>query len=54
MMFWKLLTGLSRATFHLSRSATALGAAIVISVGVYDFLKTRREREARQLPRRLR
>lgn len=53
-MFWKFLSGMSKASFHLGRSATALGAAIIISVGVYDFLKARREREERQLPRRMR
>lgn len=44
-MFWKFLAGLSKATFHISRSATALGAAVVISVGVYDFLKARKKRD---------
>ena len=44
-MFWRFLAGLSKATFHLSRSATALGAAVVISVGVYDFLKARSQRD---------
>lgn len=44
-MFWKFIAGLSKATFHLSRSATAIGAAVVISVGVYDFLKARRGRD---------
>jgi len=47
-MFWRFLTGLSKATFHLSRSATALGAAVVITIGVYDFLRARREHEERR------
>jgi len=49
-MFWKFLAGLSKATFHISRSATAIGAAVVISVGVYDFLKARKKRD--EQPRR--
>ncbi len=49
-MFWKFLAGMTKATFHLSRSATALGAAIVITVSVYDFLKSRRPRD--EVPRR--
>jgi len=44
-MFWKFLAGLSKATFHISRSATAIGAAVVITVSVYDLLKARNKRD---------
>lgn len=43
-MFLKFLAGLSMATFHISRSMTAVGAAVVITFGVYDFLKARKKR----------
>jgi len=49
-MFWKVLAGMAKGSFYLSRTATALGAAVVISVGVYDMLKARQRREqARRL-----
>lgn len=44
-MFWKFLAGLAKGSFYISRSATALGAAVVITVGVYDFLKARQTRD---------
>lgn len=50
-MIWKFLAGLAKGSFYLSRTATALGAAVVISVGVYDFLKSRQTEDA---PRRRR
>jgi len=50
-MFWKFLAGMAKGSFYISRSATALGAAVIITVGVYDFLKARRQREE-ELPRR--
>lgn len=43
-MFWKILTGAAKAAFHLNRTVTGVGAAIVITVGVYDFLKHRPKR----------
>ena len=52
-MFWKFLAGLAKGSFYLSRTATALGAAVVISVGVYDFLKSRQTKEL-PAPRRRR
>ena len=52
-MFWKFLAGLAKGSFYLSRTATALGAAVIISVGVYDFLKSRRTDEAPQRRRRM-
>jgi len=46
-MFWKILTGAAKAAFHLNRTATALGAAIIITVSVHDFLKKRRQQNDR-------
>lgn len=49
-MFWKVLFGITKVSINLSRSATALGAAVVITVGVYDYLKSRNNTEqARRL-----
>jgi len=48
-MFWKFLAGLAKGSFYISRSATAIGAAVVITVGVYDFLKARREQPRRRM-----
>lgn len=44
-MFWKILTGTARAAFHINRTVTALGAAVVILMGVHDFMKQRRNRK---------
>lgn len=44
-MFWKILSGVLRTSVTLSRTATALGAAIVITVGVYDFMRARKRQE---------
>ena len=44
-MFWKILTGFARAAITINKSVTAIGAAVVITVGVYDYLKHRKERE---------
>ena len=49
-MFWNFLSGLAKGSFYLSRTATALGAAVVITVGVYDLLKERKRRD--EEPRR--
>lgn len=42
IMFWRIVLGVTKVSVNLSRSATALGAAIVITVGVYDYLRARR------------
>jgi hypothetical protein len=44
-VFWKILTGLTRTTIAINKSVTAVGFAIVVGVGVYDFMKARKERQ---------
>lgn len=44
-MFWKILTGVASAAFHINRTVTALGAATVILIGVHDYLQARKRRE---------
>jgi uncharacterized protein HemX len=48
-MFWKILSGLTRTTIAINKSVTALGLALVIGVGVYDFMKKRKQDEQRRL-----
>lgn len=43
-MFWKILHGCTRTALAINKSVTAVGFAIIVGVGVYDFLKARRER----------
>lgn len=50
-MFWKVLAGMAKGSFYLSRTATALGAAVVITVGVYDFLKARKRHDEQPVRR---
>ena len=40
-MFWNVLSGILRGSVMISRSATAIGASIVITVAVYDYVKRR-------------
>lgn len=47
IMFWKILIGAGKAAFHLNRTVTALGAAIIITVSVHDFLKKRKRMQDR-------
>mgnify|MGYP000308232408 CR=1 FL=1 len=44
-MFWKLISGVTRFSVAAHRSVTALGVATIIAVGVYDFLKARKDRD---------
>lgn len=41
-MFWKILSGAARAAFHVNKAVTGFGAALVIGIGVYDFIKRRK------------
>lgn len=52
-MFWNVLSGIVRTTVAINRSLTAVGAAVIITVGVYDFLK-HRQRRRDDFPPRLR
>jgi hypothetical protein len=45
-MFWKILIGTANAAFHINRMTTAIGAAIIITVGVHDYLKARKKKNA--------
>ena len=47
-MFWKILSGVARASIAINKSVTALGLALVIGVGVYDFMKKRKHDERRR------
>jgi len=47
-MFWKILGGITRTTIAINKSVTALGLAVVIGVGVYDFMKARSKRDGRR------
>jgi hypothetical protein len=44
-MFWKILSTAARAAITINRTVTALGAATVIGVGVYDFIRSRRKKQ---------
>lgn len=41
-MFFKFLGGLVRTSVALQRSVTALGAAMVIAIGIHDYMKGRK------------
>lgn len=41
-MFWKILSGIVRTSAALSKTATGLGTAIVITVSVVQFMRKRR------------
>jgi hypothetical protein len=43
-MFWKAVTGVLRTSIAFQRSASAIGAAIVVSLAVYDLIKARRKK----------
>ena len=42
-MFWKILGAVLRTSVTLHKSVTAIGAATIIIVGVYDHLKKRNQ-----------
>lgn len=43
-MFWKILSAVVRTSTAINRTVTALGAATIITLGVYEFVKNRRKR----------
>jgi len=42
-MFWKILSAVVRTSTALHKTVTGLGAATIITIGVYEFLKNRRK-----------
>ena len=50
-MFWNVLSGVVRTSIAINRSLTAVGAAVIITVGVYDYLKARQRRRDGYPPR---
>lgn len=44
-MFWSFLGGLVRTSVAINRSVTAIGAAAIIMIGVYDYMKNRKEKQ---------
>ena len=43
-MFWSFLGGLVRTSLALNKIVTATGAAAIIMIGVYDYMKNRKEK----------
>jgi hypothetical protein len=41
-MFWKAVDSVVRASVAVHRAAAAIGAAMVITVAVYDYVKSRK------------
>ena len=44
-MFWNFLGGLVRTSIAINRSVTAIGAAAIIMMGVYDYMKNRKGKQ---------
>jgi hypothetical protein len=53
-MFWKILSGTMRGSIMVSRTFTALGAATIITVAVYDYVKRRNRSSEYVYPPRIR
>lgn len=41
-MFWNVLSGIVRTSIAINKTVTAIGAAAVIMIGVYDYVQRRR------------
>ena len=41
-MFCKILAGVLKTSVTIHRTVTALGAAIIITIGVHDYIKNRK------------
>jgi hypothetical protein len=50
-MFWKVLGGVMRGSIMINRTFTALGAATIITIGVYDYIQARKRRNNGYPPR---
>lgn len=44
-MFWRIIGSVVRTAVAVNKTVTALGAATVIMVGVYDYMRNRRRRQ---------
>ena len=42
-MFWRILGGVVRTSIAINKSVTAIGAAAIIMLGVYDYMKNRKD-----------
>lgn len=42
-MFWNIVAGVSKFAFHAQKAATGIGAAIIITMIVKDYLKNRKD-----------
>jgi len=49
-MFWKTLSSITRFSIAAQRTTTALGAALLIGIGIYDFLKERKKEKLNGKP----
>lgn len=43
-MFWKIIGSVVRVSVAVNRTVTALGAATIIILGVYDYTKRRKRK----------
>jgi hypothetical protein len=41
-MFWKFMIGVSKFAFHAQKAATGIGAAVIITLVVKDYLNSRK------------
>lgn len=41
-MIWKVLTNILRGAVLINKTVTAVGAATIIAIGVYDYVRNQR------------
>ena len=42
-MFWKILAGVLKTSVTIHRTVTVFGVAIIIIIGVHDYIKNRKQ-----------